>query len=55
LAHHANGYGPQDLGADFYESRVNKQRRQRDFIRQLEHLTGHKVTLQPQPDLPTAA
>ncbi len=45
----------QDLGADFYESRVNKQRRQRDLIRQLEHLTGHKVTLQPQPNLPTAA
>src|SRR5262249_40656897 len=30
-----------DLGPGYYESRINKQRRQRDLIRQLEHLTGH--------------
>jgi transposase len=36
-----------DLGADFYDSKINKQRRQRDLVRQLEHLTGQKVALQP--------
>jgi transposase len=35
----------QDLGADYYESKINKQRRRHDLIRQLEHLTGQKVTL----------
>jgi transposase len=45
----------QDLGPGFYQSRINKQRRQRNLIRQLEHLTGQKVNLQPQPDLPAAA
>ncbi|MBQ0892703.1 hypothetical protein KBX37_06220, partial [Micromonospora sp. U56] len=45
----------QDLGPGFYESRMDKHRRQRDLIRQLEHLTGQKVALQPQPDLPNAA
>jgi transposase len=46
-----------DLGADYHQSRLDKGRRQRDLIRQLEHLTGQKVTLQPAPDtnLPTAA
>jgi transposase len=44
-----------DLGPGYHESRINKQRRQRDLIRQLEHLTGQKVNLQPQPDLATAA
>jgi transposase len=44
-----------DLGPGFYESRIDRQRRRRDLIRQLEHLTGQKVYLQPQPDLPTAA
>jgi transposase len=44
-----------DLGPDHYESKINKCRRERDLIRQLEHLTGHKVTLQPRPDLPAAA
>jgi transposase len=44
-----------DLGTDYHQSRLNKHRRQRDLIRQLEHLTGRKVTLQPTPDLPTAA
>jgi len=45
----------QDLGPDYHESRINKHRRQRDLIRQLEQLTGQKVQLHPQPDLPTAA
>ncbi|WP_274534578.1 IS110 family transposase [Micromonospora sp. CB01531] len=45
----------QDLGPGFYESRIDKQRRQRDLIRQLEHLTGHKVAVQPQPEIPNAA
>jgi len=45
----------QDLGPSYHESRTNQQRRQRDLIRQLEHLTGHRVTLQPQPELPAAA
>ena len=35
----------QDLGADFYQTKLNTQRRERDLIRQLEHLTGKKVTL----------
>jgi transposase len=35
-----------DLGADYYESRTNKQRQTRRLIRQLEAL-GHHVTLQP--------
>jgi len=35
-----------DLGADYYESRVNKQRQTRRLVRQLEAL-GHQVTLQP--------
>jgi transposase len=39
----------QDLGPGYHESRINQQRRQRDLIRQLEHLTGQKVNLQPQP------
>jgi transposase len=45
----------QDLGPGYYESRINQQRRRHDLIRQLEHLTGQKVALQPLPDLPTAA
>ena len=46
-----------DLGADYHQSLLDKGRRQRDLIRQLEHLTGQKVTLPPTPDnpLPTAA
>jgi transposase len=36
-----------DLGADHYESKINKRRRERDLIRQLEHLTGQKVALSP--------
>jgi transposase len=44
-----------DLGPGYYESAINKTRRQRDLVRQLEHLTGKKVTLTPRPDVPTAA
>ena len=46
-----------DLGADYHQSRLDKGRRQRDLIRQLEHLTRQKAPLQPAPDtnLPTAA
>jgi transposase len=43
-----------DLGPDFYQSKINQRRRQRDLIHQLEHLTGQKVTLNPAPE-PTAA
>ena len=41
-----------DLGSDFYQSKINAQRRQRDLTRQLEQLTGHKVTLVPRPVQP---
>ncbi len=34
-----------DLGADHYQTTINTRRRERDLIRQLEHLTGKKVTL----------
>jgi transposase len=36
----------QDLGADFYSRRINKDRRTRNLVHQLEAL-GHCVTLQP--------
>jgi transposase len=36
-----------DLGSDFYQTKINARRRERDLIRQLEHLTGKKVTLAP--------
>jgi transposase len=36
-----------DLGADFYNTHVNTQRRQRNLVRQLESMTGQKVTLTP--------
>jgi transposase len=36
----------QDLGAGFYDSRINAERAKRNHIRQLEAL-GYKVTLQP--------
>jgi len=42
----------QDLGPDFYWSQVNQRRRERDLVRQLEHLTGKKVILQPHPSNP---
>jgi transposase len=35
-----------DLGPDFYERRLNKDRRARDLVRQLQAL-GHTVTLSP--------
>jgi len=35
-----------DLGADFYERRINKDRRTHDLIRQLNAL-GHQVSLSP--------
>ncbi|MCA1704303.1 MAG: IS110 family transposase [Actinobacteria bacterium] len=43
-----------DLGPDFYQSKINTRRRERDLIRQLEHLTGKKVTLAPRPEQPAA-
>jgi transposase len=43
-----------DLGADFYHNKINKQRRERELVRQLEHLTGQKVTLHPRPEQPAA-
>jgi transposase len=36
-----------DLGADYYQSRINRDRQARNLVRQLERLTGQKVTLQP--------
>jgi hypothetical protein len=35
-----------DFGSDFYERRVNVERRTRDLVRQLIAL-GHQVTLTP--------
>ena len=35
-----------DLGPDFYQRRLNKERRARDLVRQLQAL-GHTVTLSP--------
>ncbi len=35
-----------DLGADFYERRIDKDRRTRDLVRQLKAL-GHEVSLSP--------
>ena len=40
-----------DLGSDFYATRIDKERRTRDLVRQLQAL-GHTVTLEA---LPTAA
>jgi transposase len=36
-----------DLGPDYYQSKINTRRRERDLVRQLERLTGKKVSLQP--------
>jgi hypothetical protein len=44
----------QDLGPDFYTSKINQHRRERDLVRQLEHLTGKRVILQPPPEQPAA-
>ncbi len=38
--------GYHDLGPDFYDSRINPERKKRNHIRELEAL-GYKVTLQP--------
>jgi transposase len=35
-----------DLGADFYEAHINRERRTRLLVRQLQQL-GHTVTLHP--------
>lgn len=35
-----------DLGADFYDTRIDPERRKRNHLRQLEAL-GYKVTLEP--------
>jgi transposase len=43
-----------DLGVDLYETQVNRQRRQRNLIAQLEQITGKKVALQPRPEQPAA-
>jgi transposase len=43
-----------DLGVDFYETHLNRQRRQRNLIAQLEQITGKKVALQPRPEQPAA-
>jgi transposase len=44
-----------DLGPSYHDARINQQRRQRDLTRQLEHLTGKRVILQPKLDLPATA
>ena len=36
-----------DLGPDFYESRINQQRSERNLIHQLESLTGQKSFCNP--------
>jgi transposase len=43
-----------DLGSGYYQSKINARRRERDLIRQLEYLTGKKVTLTPPPQQPAA-
>jgi transposase len=37
----------QDLGSDYYQSKINTKRRERELVRQLERLTGKKVNLEP--------
>jgi transposase len=44
-----------DLGPSYHDARINQQRRQRDLTRQLEHLTGKRVILQPKPAQPATA
>jgi transposase len=36
-----------DLGPDHYETKLNARRRERELVRQLERLTGKKVSLEP--------
>jgi len=40
------GSGYADLGSDYYDTRINPERRKQAHIRQLEAL-GYKVTLEP--------
>ena len=35
-----------DLGPDYYDSRVNLNRKMRNHVRELQHL-GYRVTLEP--------
>jgi hypothetical protein len=42
-----------ELGADYHTSRIDKGRRTRNLVHQLEAL-GHKVTLQPAAEQPVA-
>ncbi len=44
----------QDLGADFHESKINRRRRERDLVRQLERLTGKRVILDQSNEQPAA-
>jgi transposase len=37
----------QDLGPDFYDTRAGRDRQARNLVRQLERLTGQKVSFQP--------
>jgi transposase len=48
LSHPEEHY--RDLGVDFYETHVNRQRRQRNLVAQLEQITGQKVELRPRPE-----
>ena len=41
-------------GSGSYQSKINRVRRERDLVRQLEHLTGKKLTLTPRPQQPAA-
>ena len=43
-----------DLGSDYYSTKVNTRRRERDLTRQLERLTGKKVTLKLNASTPAA-
>jgi transposase len=36
-----------DLGADYHHNNINARRRERELVRQLERLTGKKVSLEP--------
>jgi transposase len=36
-----------DLGPDYYQNKINARRRERELVRQLERLTGKKISLQP--------
>ena len=36
---------PHDLGADYYDNRINKDRRARSLASQLQALTGQKIVI----------